>query len=60
MKTRDLKQSSKNELSNLLKEKREDLQSFYFKIAKGRVKNVKEARELKRDIAKILTLLNVK
>ena len=57
MKTKDIKQSSKAELSNILKEKRGNLQLFYFKTAKGRVKNVKEARELRRDIARILTIL---
>jgi len=57
MKIKNFKQSSKAELLNLLKEKRGDLQSFYFKITKGRVKNVKEARELKKDIARILTIL---
>lgn len=60
MKTKELRQLSKQELANLLREKKGDLQLFYFKIARGRVKNVKEARELRKDIARIFTLLNVK
>ena len=57
MKTKELKALSKNELQNLLLEKRDNLRKFYFKISKGRVKNIKEAGEIKKDIARILTIL---
>lgn len=57
VKTKELKLSQKEELQNLLAQKKEGLQNFYFASSKGKIKNVKEARNLKKDIAKILTLL---
>lgn len=57
MKTSELKSLSKNELQNLLLERRDALSKFYFKVAKGKVKNIKEGKETKKDIARILTIL---
>ena len=57
MKISELKSLPQNELKNLLLEKRDTLRQFYFKLARGRVKNLKEARETKKDIARILTIL---
>lgn len=57
MKIKELRQSSKEELKRILSEKKEELQSFHFKTSKGRVSNTKQARELRKDIARILTLL---
>ena len=57
MKIRDLKGLPQNELKNLFLEKRDSLRQFYFKLARGRVKNLKEARETRKDIARILTIL---
>jgi len=58
MKIKELSALSKKELQRILPEKREELRVFYFKSVAGRVKNAKQARELKKDIARILTLLN--
>ncbi|OHA13589.1 MAG: 50S ribosomal protein L29 [Candidatus Tagabacteria bacterium RIFCSPLOWO2_01_FULL_39_11] len=58
MKIVELKQLSKKELKETLQKKRTSLRSFYFNISKGKVKNMKEAREIKKDIARILTLEN--
>ena len=57
MKIRELRQKSKEELSKLLSEKRNRTLGLGFDLAGGRVKNVKEMREIKRDIARILTLI---
>lgn len=57
MKITELKSLSKQELEKILSEKREELRLFRFKIAKGNVKNVKQARELKKDAARVLTVL---
>lgn len=57
MKTKELKILSKEELRSLLQNKKEGLKNFYFNSSKGKIKNVKEARNLKKDVAKILTLL---
>ena len=49
MKISELKSLPQNELKNLLLEKRDTLRQFYFKLARGRVKNLKEAREMAKD-----------
>jgi ribosomal protein L29 len=46
------------ELQKLLKDDREKLQQLQFDLAAGKVKNVREIRRLKKEIARILTLLN--
>lgn len=57
MKISELRQNNKKELQNQLKEKRERLRVLRFDLVSGKVKNVKEIREIKKDIARILTLL---
>ena len=57
MKTPELKQKSKPELQKLLIDSKERLRSLKFDLASGKVKNVREIRELKKNIARILTLL---
>lgn len=59
MKIGELKQKSKKELEELLKELREKQRSLRFDLAAGKVKNVREIRAIKKDIARILTLLNL-
>jgi ribosomal protein L29 len=49
---------SKKELLRKLVEARDQLRDFRFRVARGRAKNVKEGRELRRKIAGILTRLN--
>ena len=57
MKARDLKQRNNDELHKLLDEKRTRLEELKFLMSQGKVKNVKECFELKKDIARILTVL---
>lgn len=57
MKIRELQQRSKDELNKLLWEKRNRLLSLRFDLAGGRVKNIREIRGTKKDVARILTLL---
>lgn len=56
-KIKELKEKSQGELSKLLAEKREASRKLRFDIAAKQVKNNKEYRNTKKDIARILTLL---
>jgi large subunit ribosomal protein L29 len=60
MKAKELKQKTTADLQALLQEKREKLGQLSFDLASGKVKNVREIREIKKDIAKILTTINEK
>lgn len=57
MKPSEIKQKSQTELQEILKEKREKLRQLRFDLASGKVKNVREIRTIKKDIARILTIL---
>lgn len=57
MKILELRQKSKIELEKMLQDSREKLRQLRFDLASGKVKNVKEIREIKKNIARILTLL---
>jgi large subunit ribosomal protein L29 len=57
MKMIELRQRSKEELEKLLEESRERLRQLKFDLAAGKVKNVREIRKIKKEIARILTLL---
>ena len=57
MKIQELRRRSKSELRELLLESRERLHSLRFELASGKVKNVRAVRMLKKDIARILTLI---
>ena len=48
---------NKDELKRLLVEKRKALHDFRFAFAGGKVKNVKEGKVARKDIARILTAL---
>ncbi len=56
MKIKELREKTESELNSLLKDKKEALRRFRFEMAHGKVKNTKEAREIKKDIARIITL----
>jgi len=43
-----------------IKDYREKLRSLRFDLASGKVKNVREIRNIKKDIARILTILKEK
>jgi len=57
MKTTELQQKSKSELQKILSDNREKLRQLRFDLAAGKVKNVREVRKVKKDIARILTVL---
>ena len=60
MKTIDLKKKSETELKKLLVEQRNTLHNFRFGIAGTNVRNIKEGRDVKRGIARILTELHAR
>jgi len=55
-----LKNKLEKELNAVLAEKRNLLRDFRFKISKGKAKNVKEGVAFKREIARILTEINLR
>ncbi len=52
-----LKDKKDTDLHKNLDEKRKSLRGFRFGVAGSKVKNVKEARNLKKEIARVLTEL---
>lgn len=60
MKFVELKQKSKEELQKQLQESRDKLRQLRFDLSAGKVKNVREIRQIRKINAQILTLLNVK
>ncbi len=50
---------NKDELKKLLVEKRKALHDFRFAFAGGKVKNVKEGKVARKDIARILTAISL-
>ena len=59
MKIQELRQKTKSELQKLLIDVREKLRQLRFNLASGKVKNVREIRKIKKEIAQILTILNI-
>lgn len=57
MKSQEMRKKSKTQLQKLLSERQEDLRSLRFALVSGKLKNIKEIRETKKDIARILTIL---
>jgi large subunit ribosomal protein L29 len=57
MKPDKLKKKTSPELQDLLIEKRKKLEDLRFDLAAGKLKNIKGIREIKKDIARILTFL---
>ena len=60
MKIKELKQLSREELKKKMADAREKLRQMRFDLQAGKVKDVREIRQVKKDIARILTLSNVK
>lgn len=60
MKIAEIRQKPKEELKNILKDNQEKLREIRFNLAAGKVKNVREIRQVKKEIAQIQTLLNQK
>ncbi len=59
MKTIKLEKKSETELRKILLEQRDHLRSLRFSLAIGKVKNTGEIGFVKKEIARILTLLRV-
>jgi ribosomal protein L29 len=57
MKIQDILKNDKDSMKKLLSEKKESLQQFRFNMQGSKIKNVREGRDLKRDIARINTAL---
>ena len=60
MKPADVRKKSRADLEKLLRDLEEELRNFRFGMSGGRIKNVKRARELRKDIARIHTILSEK
>lgn len=57
MKIKDIKIKTIPDLTKLLSEKRESLRVFRFGSAGAKSKNVKEGKGIKKDIARIMTVI---
>jgi large subunit ribosomal protein L29 len=60
MKIKELRQKSKDDLNKILQDDREKVRQIRFDMSSGKVKNVREINKIKKDIARILTILNEK
>ena len=60
MKLIELKQKSKQELQRIFDDDRKKLGQLRFGLSAGKVKNVKEVHNLKKEIARVLTLIKGK
>jgi large subunit ribosomal protein L29 len=60
MKIKELRSLSKEELAKKIKDGKEKLRQLRFDLTAGKVKNVREIRHIKKEIARINTLLNPK
>lgn len=58
MNIKDLRKNTEGELNKMLEEKAEALNNFKLGTAGSKIKNVKEGKKLKLEIAQILTVLN--
>lgn len=58
MKTYQIKELSTSDLLNTLKEQYEALDNYTFQHASGQLENYKAMRNTKKDIARILTIIN--
>ena len=58
MKAIDVRKKSQDELAKLLAELETELREFRFEMSGGRIKNVKRAREIRADIARVKTVMH--
>lgn len=58
MKAIELRQKSKEELVSLMREKRLRIDELRFLLRQNKTKNVKETATIKKDIARIKTIIN--
>ena len=57
MKLEELRKKTKEETRKILQDDREKLRQLRFDLAAGKVKNVREIRKTRKEIARALTLL---
>ncbi len=57
MKIRELRRKTNKELQEFLVSSRDKLRELRFNLAGGKVKNIREVRQTKRAIARVLTLI---
>ena len=57
MKVKDIRRKKEPELAKDIKDLRGKLRELRFNLASGKVKNIREIRRVKRDIARILTII---
>jgi ribosomal protein L29 len=60
MKIKEITNKTHADLAKMLSEKRESLRVFRFGAAGAKSKNVREGRAIRKDIARIMTVMNVK
>ena len=60
MEASELRQKSIKELEKMVSEHREKLRQLRFDLASGKIRNVREIRKTKKEIARMLTVLNLK
>ena len=58
MKIIELRQKSKEDLTSLMREKKSRIDELRFLLNQNKTKNVKEIAAIKKDIARIMTILN--
>jgi large subunit ribosomal protein L29 len=57
MKVKELRQKPKDDLKKILETDREKLRQLRFDLSSGKVKNVQEISKIKKEIARILTII---
>ncbi|KKQ68092.1 MAG: 50S ribosomal protein L29 [Candidatus Nealsonbacteria bacterium RIFCSPLOWO2_12_FULL_39_31] len=60
MKITELNQKTKEELKKTASDLKEKIRQFRFDLSSGKVKNVKSIRAARKDVARILTIMNLK
>ncbi len=60
MEASELRQKNRKELQRELSEKKDKLRQFKFDLSAGKIKNIKEIKDTKKTIARILTILKEK
>ncbi len=57
MNIKELRQKPKEELKKMVDDSREKLRQLRFDLSAGKVKNVREIRQVKKNIARVITLI---
>jgi len=60
MKIKELEDKTQESLEKLLQEKREKLRQLRFELSQDKLKNVSEIKNIKKNIARILTIITLK